>query len=99
MYAFTIDVPAPIEVYAAVHAAILERTGGRASGMILHLGRATATGFQVIEVWETREDYDRFAATTVAPVMTELGGTPPVPLEPVPFDLRGVILAGEPVAA
>ena len=49
-YGYEMDVPAPIEFYDALHAAIGRHSNGRADGLLLHLGRATATGFQVIEI-------------------------------------------------
>jgi hypothetical protein len=80
-YAYIVDVPAPIEVYDAVHAAIDRRSGGRADGMVVHLARATATGFQVLEIWESKDQSDRFDAEVVGPAMAEVGaGDGPEPV-------------------
>jgi hypothetical protein len=49
-YGFVMDVPAPIELYDAMHAEIGRRTTGGVEGMLLHVGRETREGFQVIEV-------------------------------------------------
>lgn len=54
------DVPAPVEVYDTMHAAVLERMGTDVPGLLVHLARATDGGFQVIDVWESREDCDRY---------------------------------------
>ena len=63
---------------------------------LLHLGRPTATGFQVLEVWESREQFDRYDKEVVGPLMAELSGgaPPPAGAEPVEFEVRGLILQG-----
>jgi hypothetical protein len=87
------DVAAPAEVYDAVHARVLDRTGGRADGLLVHLARATATGFQVVEVWESKDHCERFEAEHVGPVLAAMsGGSPgdrPVARE---FDVRGLVV-------
>ena len=64
VYGYVMDVPAPIEFYDAMHAEIGRRTAaaGGVDGMLLHVGRETRNGFQITEVWETKELYDRFIA-------------------------------------
>jgi hypothetical protein len=88
------DVAAPIEFYDAMHAEILRRSAGGVDGMLLHVGRATANGFQVLEVWESRELYDRFTAVVVGPAIAELtGGAAPPEQPPVEeFDPRGLVV-------
>lgn len=98
MYSFTIDVPAPIEAYDALHQALVAKTGGQVPGLLIHIGRATETGFQVLEVWQDEATYRRFDAEIVAPMMARFaGGHEPAALPVQPFDLRGFITAGEPV--
>ncbi|NYJ07112.1 hypothetical protein [Petropleomorpha daqingensis] len=93
-YGFVMDVPAPIEAYEAMHAEIGRRTTGPVEGLLLHLGRATAGGFQIIELWESKEQYDRYDAELVAPVMAEMSGgqTPPDPPTVEEFEPRGLII-------
>ncbi|MGY1642037.1 hypothetical protein ACI782_13040 [Geodermatophilus sp. SYSU D00703] len=96
-----IDVPAPVEVYDAVHAEVVRRVGGTAEGLLVHLARATPTGFQVVEVWDSREQYERYDREVVAPVVAELSaGGPPPPGEPASteFEVRGLVLSGAAVA-
>jgi hypothetical protein len=89
------DVAAPVQVYDEVHRRLLERTGGKVDGLLVHLARATDTGFQVLEVWERREDFDRYQAELVGPLLAEVGapdpsaGDGPVATE---FDVRGLVL-------
>ena len=96
-YGFVMDVPAPIETYDALHAEIARRNTGEDYGMLLHVGRATATGFQVLEVWESKEQCDRFNAEVVDPALAALTGGRPIP-GPEPtvqeFEPRGLIVPG-----
>ena len=76
-YAVTIDVHAPAAAYQAMHAQLLERTGGQVDGLLVHLARPTADGFQVLEVWDTKASYDHFNNTVIAPLTTQAGVAPP----------------------
>jgi hypothetical protein len=60
MTGLVFDVSAPVEVYDELHAAVLERMGADVTGLLVHLARATEGGFQVIDVWESREDSERY---------------------------------------
>jgi hypothetical protein len=93
-YGLVMDVPAPIEFYDALHAEIGRRTTGGVDGMLLHVGRATREGFQVIEVWESREVHDRFTAEIFEPALAQLTGGQPAPMRPAmdEFEPRGLIV-------
>jgi hypothetical protein len=94
-WAVTIDVPAPVEFYDAVHTALLERAGSSVDGLLVHLARATADGFQVIEVWESRADYDRYVDELLMPVLGELSGgsaSRESGQTETPFEVRGLVL-------
>jgi hypothetical protein len=98
-YGFVMDVPAPIALYDALHAELGRRDTGVGRGMLLHLGRATPTGFQVIEVWESKEQCERFTAEVVGPALAQLSGGQP-PMEPAmeEFEPRGLIVPSASVA-
>jgi hypothetical protein len=99
-YGFVMDVPAPIEAYEAMHAEITRRTTGPVEGLLLHLGRATARGFQIVELWESKEQYLRYDAELVQPVVAEMAaGQPPVEPTVEEFEPRGLILPGAAVRA
>jgi hypothetical protein len=63
-------------------ASIRELTGGRArvekpsdwpvEGLLLHVAGDTATGFRVIDVWQSEEAFRRFGEA-LAPIMAKLG--------------------------
>ena len=93
-YGFVMDVPAPIEAYEAMHAEIGRRITGPVEGLLLHLGRATPRGFQIIELWESKEQYVRYDAEFVQPVVAEMSGGQAPPGEPTveEFEPRGLII-------
>ncbi len=94
-YGYVMDVPAPIEFYDALHAEITRRSGGGPQGLLVHLGRAAGGGFQVVEIWETREDWERFTAEVVGPALAELSDVQLPPQPPVEeFEPRGLVIPG-----
>jgi hypothetical protein len=96
-YAHVIDVPAPVEMYDALHAEILRRSGGSVDGLLVHVGRPTATGFQVLEVWETRSHFDRYNTQVVLPAVEQMTAGQPGPgaqQDMEEFHVHGLVLAG-----
>lgn len=95
-WGFVTDVPAPAEFYDALHAEVAKRTTDVADGLLLHVGRATDAGFQVMEVWESREHYDRYNAEVVGPALAHLlqGQAPPPPPALEEFEPRGLVVPG-----
>jgi hypothetical protein len=55
MYGVITTVPAPVEMYDKIH----RRVGPSVEGLLVHVGRATTDGFQTVEVWQSKEHYDR----------------------------------------
>jgi hypothetical protein len=95
MYGVTTHVTAPSEAYHAVHRAVMgvvEEQGG-GEGLVLHLAYATDEGFDVVEVWESREQADAFN-TTVLPVALKRAGVPTDGPEPrvEEFEPMGVMV-------
>ena len=95
-YGIVMDVPAPIEFYDAMHAEIVRRTRDGADGLLLHVCRQAPGGFQITEVWESKELSDRFIAEIVGPVVEQLSGGQPPPQEPaiLEFEPRGLVVPG-----
>jgi hypothetical protein len=69
MYGVITTIPVPVETYDAVHAEMLKRVGTTVDGLLVHIGRATTDGFQTLEVWDSKEHYDRANADIVFPLM------------------------------
>jgi hypothetical protein len=99
-HGFVMDVPMPIEMYDAVHAEVRRRMDGPVEGLLVHVGRATPGGFQVMEVWESKELCDRYNAEIVEPVIAQLTGEQPPPMQPTreEFEPRGLIIPAAHVA-
>jgi hypothetical protein len=96
MYGVITTVPAPVEMYDALHGEMNKRVGAP-DGMLVHVGRATTNGFQVLEVWESKEHYDRANTDILFPLMRELAGDQPLPsIEQTTeaFDVRGIVIPG-----
>jgi len=93
-YAFVLDVPAPIEFYDALHAEIGRRTVGDPDGLLVHVGRETRGGFQITEIWESKERHDRYNAEVVDPALAHLSRGQAPPGEPAmeEFEPRGLIV-------
>lgn len=73
-YAITVRVRMPIEAYDTTHAEVLKQApSDDAGGLILHVARAVPEGFEVFEVWESREHAEKFNREVVFPAMERLG--------------------------
>src|SRR5579871_286339 len=58
--------------------------GAVADGGMFHWVSATAGGIRVIDVWESRERFEEFAATQIGPITAEVGVAGPPRTEIVP---------------
>jgi hypothetical protein len=95
MYGVVTTFPAPVEMYDGMHAAMLSRVGMSFDGLLVHIGRATPDGFQTVEVWESKEHYDRANTDIVFPLLRELAGDQPPPsIEQAAeaFDVHGLVI-------
>jgi hypothetical protein len=74
---------------------MIKRAGTSIDGLLVHVGRATTDGFQTVEVWESKEHYDRANTDIVFPLMRELAGDQPQPsIEPATeaFNVHGLVI-------
>lgn len=98
LYAVLVDIPGAVEFYDAVHAETLRRTEGNVEGLLVHVGRRTTSGFQVIEVRESRETYERADREVVAPIIASVTGASPsagpVSAQVEEFSPRGLVIPG-----
>jgi hypothetical protein len=92
MYSISYQVPAPIEAYDALHEAIKDVTASDGEGLLVHIARPTATGFEIIEVWESQERFGAFITNTLPKAIANLGmgDMPAPPMEE--FQLRGFLV-------
>jgi hypothetical protein len=99
-YGFVQDIPFPAEAYVAMHAEIGRRAAGsRVEGLLFHVARPTDRGFQIIEVWDSKEQFQRYDAEIVQPVVAEMSGGRTLP-EPAmeEFEPLGLIVPSAQVA-
>ena len=76
------------------HKQIGEATGDEpVKGLIVHAGGTSERGVYSLDVWETKEDSERFFAERLMPAMQQLGieGGPPLSMQEfdLPYVLRG----------
>lgn len=102
MYGVTVHVPVPSEFYLPVHRAVMEvvQEQGGAEGLVLHLAYRTEQGFDIVEVWDSRDDADAFNATVMPQAMQRAGVPMDGPASQVEeFDPLGVMTPGGRAAA
>jgi hypothetical protein len=95
MYGVITTVPAPVEMYDGMHAEMIKRVGTSIDGLLVHVGRGTTDGFEVLEVWESKEHYDRANTDIVFPLMRELAGDqrpPSIEQATEAFDVHGLVI-------
>jgi hypothetical protein len=75
MYAYTLQIPAPPDVYLTLHRAVVEvvNEGGGGDGLILHLVRETDNGCELTEVWESKDQLDDFNNTVFPKAVARSG--------------------------
>ena len=96
MYGVVTTVPAPVEVYDRMHAELIKRAGMSldGTGLLVHVGRETAEGFERFEVWESKDHYDR-ATEMTGSLMRDLAGDLPQPSTDESsevFEVRGLVI-------
>ncbi len=82
------------DVDLETHIKIGEAVGGEPiKGLIVHAAGPSANGVQSLDVWETKDDSDRFFAERMMPAMQKLnlGGGPPLGVQEfeLPVVIRG----------
>jgi hypothetical protein len=96
-YGVITRIPAPIEAYDASSAEMAKSEGKlEPDGLILHVARATDDGFELIEVWQSKEHSDKFNDGVVRPALVRLGVSmsPDGPMpQIVEFDASRVIVS------
>ena len=61
---------------------------GKPDGLILHLAGEVDGGFRIVDVWDSREQYERFREETLEPAMRRAYGQ--LPDAPVVFEAMEV---------
>jgi hypothetical protein len=75
-FAFVQDFPSGADEtstsnYDAIHRAIMQKASDP-GGLIIHTAGFTGDGFRIFEVWESREQCEKFMAEVVLPTVMEV---------------------------
>jgi hypothetical protein len=73
--------------YDAIHERLMQ--SGPIEGFLLHTAGFTGRGFRIFEVWETREQYDRFIDERLMPIIGEIAPSDTREPELTVYELHG----------
>ena len=94
-YGVVTSLAAPIEVYDQIHAGVIGNGATAIEGLVLHIGRPSPAGFEVVEVWESRALYDRYQRELMASIANNPGAdkSPSMPAPTIQeFEVRGLVI-------
>jgi hypothetical protein len=77
--------------YDAIHERLMQN--GPIEGFLLHTAGFTGRGFRVFEVWETREQYDRFVDERLMPIIREIAASDTREPELTVYELHGFVVS------
>jgi hypothetical protein len=98
-YGLIQTVAQPIEAYEQLHAQIGAASGGSVPGLLVHFARSTDQGYQVVEVWESKEHSDRFFEQVINPLLERFPADQPLPRPVVEeFEVHGLMTPAVPAA-
>jgi hypothetical protein len=99
-YGIILTVPAAVDTYDALHHELLRQTDGNIEGLLVHVARVTQEGFQVIEVWESKERFNRCNREVLWPLAAKIIGDQDPGAEPATdeFEVRGLVVPGSQIA-
>lgn len=94
MYGIITTITGDTSMYDTLHGELLQRTGGEITGLLLHIGRTTEQGFQVIEVWESKDQFDRCNREVIWPLASQIlsDSATAAPVATEEFEPRGLVI-------
>ena len=96
MYGVVTSVPAPVEMYDRMHAELIKRASSIVGdlGLLVHVGRATAEGFELFQVFESKEHYHRTMDISASLMREVAGDLPRLSTEQSTevFEVRGIVI-------
>jgi len=60
------------------------------AGLIFHVSGPTEGGFRIVDVWESREAFDRFASEKLGPTIAEVTGQQGSSPQPTEFSVHNI---------
>jgi hypothetical protein len=94
-YGVITSLSAPIEVYDQIHTGLIGNAATAIEGLLLHIGRPSPAGFEVVEVWVSRAHYDRYQRELMASIANNpsAGMPPSMPALTIEeFEVRGLVI-------
>jgi hypothetical protein len=83
------------ETYEQINDKVFGRRDWNAAdvqGLIMHSAGPTEGGFYVYDIWESREDFERFMNEKLGPAFQEvLGGPPPAEAQPQYYEITNLV--------
>jgi hypothetical protein len=97
-YGMMQTIPLPIEAYEEIHAQVMAAVDGPVPGLYVHFARSTQKGYQLVEVWESKQHCDRFMEQVVNPIVERVTDGRPLAAEPVTeeFEVHGLVTQTDP---
>ena len=83
----TAEIPASADMYDAINTEMGMTSGNLPRGLISHYAAPTDNGMLIFDVWETKEDFEDFAATMLGPAMETVTGSAGEGIKPTISDL------------
>jgi hypothetical protein len=77
--------------YDAIHERLMQ--SGPIEGFLLHTAGFTGRAFRIFEVWETREQYDRFIEERLLPIIREIASSDTREPELTVYELHGFVVS------
>jgi hypothetical protein len=62
---------------------------------LVHTAGFTGNGFRIFEVWESREDYERFVEERLMPLIQQVAAADDRQPEQTIYELHGFLAAGQ----
>ncbi len=95
LYGVVTSVSVPIEVYDQIHTQVIGHAATAIEGLLLHIGRPSPVGFEVVEVWESRAHYDRYQRELMSSIVDSMGAGMPLSMQAPTieeFEVRGLVI-------
>jgi hypothetical protein len=73
----------------------LQAQGQPPAGLLVHTAGFTGNGFRIFEVWESREDYERFVEERLMPLIQEVAAADDRQPQQTIYELHGVMAAAQ----
>jgi hypothetical protein len=90
----TAEIPASADMYDAINKEMGVSGESLPKGLIAHYAAPTDNGMLIFDVWETRADFEDFAATMLGPAMEKVTGSSGEGIKPTVADLYNSFEAG-----